>query len=145
MRDRWVSGSLFLLMLLAGGCTWNGNADDERAREQKTRDEVARATEKAKPALEDAGRQIGKAAAVAADEAQAAAEGVREGWKRGKDSPVDINTASEAELVTLPGTGHRDARRIIDGRPYRDKHELVSKGAITEDQYVRIRGLITAK
>jgi DNA uptake protein ComE-like DNA-binding protein len=145
MRHRWALGSLFVVVWLAGGCTWSGNSDDERAREQQTRDEVARATEKAKPALEDAGRQIGKAAAVAADEAQAAAEGVREGWKRGKDSPVDVNAASEAELLTLPGIGHRDARRIIDSRPYREKHQLVSKGAITEDEYGKIRSLITSK
>jgi DNA uptake protein ComE-like DNA-binding protein len=150
MRQHWTVGSLLGVVLLAGGCTWNGNSDDERAREQRTRDEVARATEKAKPALQDAGREIGKAAAVAADEAQAAAEGVREGWRRGKDSPskdspVDINAASEAELLTLPGIGHRDARRIIDGRPYRDKRDLVSRGAITEEEYGKIRSLITSK
>ncbi|HEY8716172.1 MAG TPA: helix-hairpin-helix domain-containing protein [Candidatus Acidoferrum sp.] len=132
--------------LLLSGCNWNGNsAEDERARQERTRDEVAKATERAKPALEDAGRKIGAAAAEAADEAQAAAEGVREGWKRGAHALVDLNSASENALVTLPGIDHRDARRIIAGRPYRDKQELVGKEVISDATYERIRDRITAK
>jgi DNA uptake protein ComE-like DNA-binding protein len=145
MRTKLIMCSMVVTVWLADGCTWNGNSADERAREEKTRDDVAKATERAKPALEDAGRQIGKAASVAADEAQAAAEGVREGWNRGKEHRVDVNAAGEAELVTLPGIGHRDARRIIDGRPYRDTHEMVSRGVITEGEYGRIRNLVTSR
>jgi DNA uptake protein ComE-like DNA-binding protein len=134
-----------LAATLAAGCTWNRDSSDERAREERTRDEVAKATERAKPALEDAGRKIGKAAAEAADEAQAAAEGVREGWSRGKSHLVNVNDAAESELVELPGITHRDARRIVEQRPYRDKHELVAKGVITEEEYARIRERITSK
>jgi DNA uptake protein ComE-like DNA-binding protein len=134
-----------LIAIFAGGCTWNRDSSDERSREERTRDEVAKATERAKPALEDAGRKIGKAAAEAADEAQAAAEGVREGWNRGKTHLVNVNDASESELVELPGIGHRDARRIVDGRPYKDKHELVAKGVISETAYARIRDRITSQ
>jgi DNA uptake protein ComE-like DNA-binding protein len=134
-----------LIVILAGGCTWNRDSSDERSREERTRDEVAKATERAKPALEDAGRKIGKAAAEAADEAQAAAEGVREGWNRGKTHLVNVNDAAESELVELPGIGHRDARRIVDGRPYKDKHELVAKGVISETAYARIRDRITSQ
>lgn len=134
-----------LAALLACGCTWNRDSEDERTRQERTRDDVAKATERAKPALEDAGRKIGKAAAEAADQAQAAAEGVREGWNRGKSHLVNVNDAPESELVELPGIGHRDARRIMDSRPYRDKHELVGKGAISEAEYARIRERITSK
>jgi DNA uptake protein ComE-like DNA-binding protein len=133
------------LTVTVSGCTWNRDTEDERARQERTRDEVAKATERAKPALEDAGRQIGKVAAEAADEAQAAAEGVREGWSRGKTHLVNVNEATENELVGLPGIGHRDARRIVDARPYKDKHELVVKGAISEAEYARIRDRITSK
>ena len=132
------------LLFASGGCTWNGNSD-ERSRDEKTRDEVAKATERAKPALEDAGRQIGKAAAEAADEAQAAAEGVREGWERGGHHLTNVNAASEGELADLPGITHRDARKIVDGRPYRDKHDLVAKGVISEAEYEKIRDRITSK
>lgn len=136
---------LSLAMTFAlGGCTWSGNSD-ERSRDDKTRDEVAKATERAKPALEDAGRQIGKAAAEAADEAQAAAEGVREGWERGGHHLINVNAAPESELIELPGITHRDARKIVDGRPYRDKHDLVAKGVISEASYGKIRDLITSK
>ena len=157
MRGRWALAFLGLVFLmLVGGCS---NSASDQAREDKTRDDVARATEKtreeaakaaeqAKPALQEAGRQIGKAAAVAADEAQAAAEGVKEGWNRAKNSsstPINVNIASEADLKTLPGIGHMDAMHIIEARPYADKHELVSKGAISEAEYGRIRTLITSK
>jgi DNA uptake protein ComE-like DNA-binding protein len=143
MKFRILSVLVFVCFGAVSGCNFNGTSDaDKRAREEKTRDEVARATERAKPALEDAGRKIGKAAA--ADEAQAAAEGVREGWERGR-RPVNVNTASESELTGLPGIGVRDARRIVDGRPYADKHDLVVKGVITEDRYQKIRERITSK
>ncbi len=136
---------VILCLGFLAGCNFNGSSDaDKRAREEKTRDEVARATERAKPVLEDAGRKIGKAAAEAADEAQAAAEGVREGWDRGHRL-VNVNTASESELTGLPGIGVRDAKRIVDGRPYQDKHDLVVKGAISEASYQKIRDRITSK
>jgi DNA uptake protein ComE-like DNA-binding protein len=135
-----------LLCGLVGGCDYNGNSSaDQRAREERTRDEVAKATERAKPALEDAGRKIGKAASEAADQAQAAAEGVREGWDRGRHHLVNVNAAAEDELADLPGLSHREARRIVDGRPYRDRHDLVVKGAISEDTYAKIRDRITSK
>jgi DNA uptake protein ComE-like DNA-binding protein len=146
MRNFRAIGMLvFLCSGLLAGCNFNGSSDaDKRAREEKTRDEVAKATERAKPVLEDAGRKIGKAAAEAADEAQAAAEGVKEGWERGR-RPVNVNTASESELAGLPGISVRDARRIVDGRPYADKHDLVVKGVITEDRYQKIRERISSK
>ncbi len=146
MREFRTIGALVCVCFgWLSGCNFNGSSDaDKRAREEKTREEIARATERAKPALEDAGRKIGKAAAEAADEAQAAAEGVREGWERGH-RPVNVNTASENELAGLPGISSRDARRIVDGRPYADKHDLVVKGVITEERYQKIRERISSK
>ena len=58
---------------------------------------------------------------------------------------VNVNTASESELAGLPGISVRDARRIVDGRPYADKHDLVVKGVITEDRYQKIRERISSK
>lgn len=146
MRNFRTIGVLVLVCFGAlSGCDFNGSSDaDKRTREEKTRDEVAKATERAKPALEDAGRKIGKAAAEAADEAQAAAEGVREGWERGHRS-VNVNTATENELAGLPEISVRDARKIVGGRPYEDKHDLVVKGVISEAKYQKIRDRITSK
>src|ERR1700719_2769137 len=131
---------------LLAGCDFSGNSSaDQRAREERTRDEVAKATERAKPALEEAGRKIGKAASEAADQAQAAAEGVREGWDRGGHHLVNVNAATEEELVELPGISHREARRIVDGRPYADRHDLVVKGVVSEAAYAKIKERITSK
>src|SRR6202045_5211613 len=105
--------ALVLSFGVISGC--DSNSADQRAREERTRDEVAKATERAKPALEEAGRKIEKAANEAADQAQAAAEGVREGWDRGGHHLVNVNAASEDELAGLPGISHRQARRIVDG------------------------------
>lgn len=150
MRSKVISGVLVAmsagLFSMLVGCGYNGNSTgDQRSREEQTRDEVAKATERAKPALEDAGRKLGKAASEAADEAQAAAEGVREGWERGGHHLVNINVASEDELAGLPGLSHREARRIVDGRPYSDRHDVVVKGAISEATYAKIRDRITSK
>ena len=58
---------------------------------------------------------------------------------------VDVNSASESDLVALPGITQRDARKIIANRPYGDKYDLVSKGILTEEQYKNIRDAVTAK
>src|SRR5262245_57756186 len=43
---------------------------------------------------------------------------------------VDINSAPKIELMTLPGIGDADAQKIIDGRPYRAKNQLVQQNII---------------
>jgi DNA uptake protein ComE-like DNA-binding protein len=135
-----------LLFGWVGGCDYSGNSTaDQRAREERTRDEVAKATERAKPALEEAGRKIEKAANEAADQAQAAAEGVRQGWDRGGHHLVNVNAAAEDELLELPGISHREARRIVERRPYADRHDMVAKGAISEETYAKIKDRITSK
>jgi DNA uptake protein ComE-like DNA-binding protein len=131
------------LLSFTAGC--NSNDPDQRARDEKTREDVARATERAKPAIEDAGRKLGEAAHDAADQARAAAQGVRDGWKNGQHALVDINSASEDQLLDLPGINRPAARKIIAHRPYGDKHDLVEKGVVSGPEYQQIRDDITAK
>ena len=133
--------SLGLLLIASTGC---GSAQDQRQRDEKTRQAAADAAAKVKPALKEAGKDLNAAAKTAAEEAHAAAQGVREGWKRGSGQPLDLNSASESELMELPGITHRDARRIIANRPYRDKHDLVARRIITAAEYASIRDQITA-
>ena len=135
--------SAALVLASCIGC--NSNDPDQRARDDKTRDEVAKATERAKPEIEDAGRKLGEAAHDAADQARAAAEGVREGWNNGQHPLVDLNSASESQLLDLPGINRPAARKIIDGRPYRDKHDLIDKGILSGATYQKIRDQVTAK
>jgi len=135
-----------MLSTALAGCSLFSSSDrDQRARDEKTRDEVAKATERAKPILQEAGKDLQQAAKVASEEAHAVAEGVKDGWERGDKQALDLNSATEAQLVALPGITPRQARRIIAARPYRDTHDLVGKGILTEDGYAKIRDLTTAK
>jgi radical SAM superfamily enzyme with C-terminal helix-hairpin-helix motif len=58
---------------------------------------------------------------------------------------IDINSASKAELMTLPGIGDARADAIIKGRPYKGKDELVQKKIITDGVYQPIKDKIIAK
>jgi competence protein ComEA len=62
-----------------------------------------------------------------------------------KKAPLDINSASETELKALPGIGDAYAKKIVDGRPYKAKAELVQKRVVPQDTYDKIKDQIIAK
>ena len=57
---------------------------------------------------------------------------------------IDINTASQVELESLPGIGPVIARRIIEGRPYGAADELRRVQGLGEKRMAEIRPFVTA-
>lgn len=58
---------------------------------------------------------------------------------------IDINTATKAELDSLPGIGAARSEAIIKGRPYKSKDELVRRSIVPQNVYDTIKDRIIAK
>ena len=114
-----ISAFSAVLLFLAAGCTsQNPNPDEVRERTAQATSDIKR-------------------------DAQALAQGVKEGWNR--DKPLDLNHASKDQLLSLPGMSSEAADRVIADRPYSSAHELVSRRVIPEQEYAKIKGQVTAK
>ncbi len=108
----------FILLAVLVGCA-------QKQSPQQLREETAEATARAK------------------SDAKAVAEGIREGWDRNK--PLDLNTATREQLVSLPGINGAEAERVIAGRPYNQPDELVQRRILSKTEYDRIADRVTAK
>jgi DNA uptake protein ComE-like DNA-binding protein len=88
-------------------------------------------------------QKTAEATTEAKQDAQALAQGVREGWNR--DQELNLNTATRSELVGLPGITGAEADRVIAGRPYGEPGDLVSRHIVSKAEYDRIADRVTAK
>jgi DNA uptake protein ComE-like DNA-binding protein len=115
---RYRHVSTILLLAALAGCTQRQNSQD-------LKEKTAQATAELK------------------SDTKAVAAGIREGWSR--DKPLDLNTATKEQLMSLPGVTAAEADRVIAGRPYNAPGELVTRRIMPKSEYDKIADRLTAK
>ena len=77
--------------------------------------------------------------------AQAPAQSGKPAKKAPPSKLIDINSATVEQLKMLPGINDPLAQKIVEGRPYRVKTDLVRKNVIPQAAYKKIAGLVIAR
>lgn len=150
-RKRENAGFAVLRLAAALGvtcaCLWLAACNSQQPSDEQLKQQAAQTTQQVKAGAQQAAADAKVAAANAERKVNDIAAGVKEGMKSDSKpaaGTIDINSATEEQLVDLPGITGARAQRIMRGRPYGNPHELVSKGILTNEQFGRISGQVTA-
>jgi competence protein ComEA len=93
-----------------------------------------------------AGTAKTKAASTATDTKKMAGDTKKEAAAKAAEmTKVDLNTGSKEDLMKVPGIGDATAEKIIAGRPWKMKSDLVKKGAMNSALYKKASPYMIAK
>jgi DNA uptake protein ComE-like DNA-binding protein len=146
-RNWMLALGICVAVMAAVGCNGSGPSP------QQVQQDAAKTTADAKKGAEQAVAATRQAAAVAVQDVNAAASGVKSGIDENapagsslkSDLKANLNTSTQVRLAMLPGISMDKAGEIVEKRPYANSHQLVSRGLLTEDEYQKIASDITTR
>jgi hypothetical protein len=57
---------------------------------------------------------------------------------------VDVNSAAASDIIAI-GITAPVAKKIVDGRPYRNKRDLVARQVLTQEEYDKFKDMLVAR
>src|SRR6185503_524649 len=62
-----------------------------------------------------------------------------------KADRLDVNTASMDQLKAIRGLNEAEAKKIVEGRPYKRRGELLSRKIVTQETYDKIKDRVSTR